>query len=59
MFPVNHSSVHDALNHVTGTAQSSTGITVQTFLASLTTGSIIFMIEITLFIFVKNRLPDI
>lgn len=51
--------LQSALDHAGGRGQSDEGVTVSTFLASLSTAIIVFAVEFLAFLVLKNKLTRI
>lgn len=50
-----NSGLDNALGQVTETAHQSQGITVSTFLASISTAVVLFAVQVVIFILLKSR----
>lgn len=51
--------LEDALENAGGTGQSSEGVTIKTFVASLATAIIVFSVEFLLFLALKGKLTRV
>lgn len=51
--------LEEALEHAGGSGKADSGISIQTFLASLATAIIVFVVEFLLFLLLKGKLTRI
>ncbi|KAJ5684551.1 uncharacterized protein N7477_000896, partial [Penicillium maclennaniae] len=57
--PITMTGLGEALEHAGGTGRADSGISIQTFLASLATAIIVFVVEFLLFLLLKGKLTRI